>query len=87
MTKARLIRTNEKPEASLLRAADLPEYDVVVAGEVVGKVYAALSRETRHYSSGSRRVWRYRLRGRSSTSYVSKNDARDALLRELGIEA
>jgi hypothetical protein len=63
---------------------DLPRYDVMIDGEKVGEVYAALSRESRHYSSGSVKLWYGRIGGRSlGAGYNSKNDARDALVERV----
>lgn len=80
-------RTNAKPEQTsvLGRIVDLPEYDVLVDGEIVGQVVARLSRESRHYSSGSKRVWYAKVNGRTlGGALCHKNDARDRVVDERG---
>jgi hypothetical protein len=71
----KLVRTNAKAEG--FRVVDLPRFDVVVDGEVVGEVWCSLVRESRHYSSGSVRSWNTRVGSRREYGFASKASARD----------
>lgn len=76
--KIKLVRTNAKAEG--FRVVDLPRFDVVVDGEVVGEVWCRLVRESRHYSSGSVRSWSARVGSRSEHGFATKTSARDRVV-------
>lgn len=79
--KIKHIRTNEKAEG--FRAVDLPAFDVLVDGTVIGQVYARLVRSHRHHTAGYVKIWAAKYNGRHVGDWTTKADATANLLKKL----